>query len=115
MTATTDAWPINVFVDVDDTLVRTIGNKRIPIPSVIQHVRELHAQGAILYCWSAGGEEYAKCSADELGIAKYFTAFLPKPNVFIDDQNSAAWPRSILVHPSNCSNRSLADYRSQLS
>ena len=43
-----------------------------------------------------------------------FTAFLPKPNVFIDDQSAAAWPRSILVHPSSCSGRSLDDYRGQL-
>jgi hypothetical protein len=106
--------PIHVFVDVDDTLVRSAGTKRIPMPSVIQHVRELHAQGAVLYCWSAGGAEHARRSAAEFALADCFTAFLPKPNVFLDDQNAAEWPRSLLVHPSNCSGRSLDDYRSQL-
>ena len=104
----------NVFVDVDDTLVRSIGSKRIPIPSVIQHVRDLHSQGAVLYCWSAGGAEYARNSAEEVGILDCFTAFLPKPNIMIDDQNSNNWPCSILIHPSECSNLTLNDYRAKL-
>ena len=61
--------PIHVYVDVDDTLVRSVGTKRIAIPSVIQHVRDLHASGAILYCWSAGGADYARASAEEFGLA----------------------------------------------
>jgi hypothetical protein len=115
MIPTTPASPVHVYVDVDDTLVRSVGTKRIPMPSVIQHVRELHAQGAILYCWSAGGAEYARRSAEELGIAECFTVFLSKPNVLIDDQSATSWPRSILVHPSSCSGQSLDDYRGQLS
>ena len=103
-----------MFVDVDDTLVRSMGGKRIPIPSVIQHVRDLHAQGAILYCWRAGGAEYARVSAEEFGVADYFTAFLPKPNVLIDDQSAMEWPRSIAVHPSSCVGHSLDDYRGML-
>ena len=107
--------PVHIFVDVDDTLVRSSGGKRIPMPSVIQHVRELHAQGAILYCWSAGGMDYARQSAEELGIAECFTSFLPKPNVFIDDQNAGEWPRCVLIHPSSCIGHSLDDCRRQLS
>ncbi len=38
-----------VYIDVDDTLVRSIGTKRIPMPANIARVRELHLQGAILY------------------------------------------------------------------
>ncbi len=115
MNPSTSASPVHVFVDVDDTLVRSAGSKRIPMPSVIQHVRELHAQGAVLYCWSSGGADYARRSAQEFGIAQCFTGFLPKPNVFIDDQSAAEWPRCISVHPSSCSGRSLDDYRGQLS
>ena len=111
MNLSTPASPIHVFVDVDDTMVRSTGGKRIPIPSVIQHIRELCAQGAVLYCWSAGGAEYARSSAEEFGVADCFTAFLPKPNVFIDDQNATEWPRSISVHPSSCVGRSLDDYK----
>jgi hypothetical protein len=29
------------YVDLDDTIVRSVGAKRIPIPKVIQHVRDL--------------------------------------------------------------------------
>jgi hypothetical protein len=101
---------IFVYVDVDDTLVREMGGKRIPIVSVIRHVRELHAEGAVLYCWSAGGAEYAQKSAQEFGVADCFTAFLPKPNILIDDQSPTEWPRCVLVHPANCSGRSLRDY-----
>lgn len=112
---TSTAVPLlNIFVDVDDTLVRTVGTKRIPMPTVIQQVRDLHAQGATLYCWSAGGGDYARQSAEELGIAGCFTAFLPKPNVLIDDQSPDKWPRSLLVHPSQCNGQSLADYGKRL-
>lgn len=75
-----------VFVDVDDTLVRTFGTKRIPMPPVIARVRELHQQGVALYLWSSGGAEYARDSAVELGIEKCFEGFLPKPDVYLDDQ-----------------------------
>jgi len=115
MNPSTSSLPIHVFVDVDDTLVRSAGSKRIPIPAVIQNVRELHAEGADLYCWSAGGAEYARASAEEFGVAHCFKGFLPKPNVIIDDQSAAEWPRCIYVHPSSCKGRSLDDYRSQLS
>ena len=111
MNADTKNSLVHVFVDVDDTLVRSSGGKRIPMPSVIQHIRDLHAQGAILYCWSAGGMDYARQSAEECGIAECFTTFLPKPNVFIDDQSASEWPRSVLIHPSSCVGHSLDDYR----
>lgn len=106
--------PIHVYVDVDDTIVRSVGSKRIPMPSVIQHIRELYAQGAVLYCWSAGGAEYARRSAEEFGIGECFVAFLPKPNVMIDDLIPAEWPRCLSVHPMGCRGRSLDDYRGQL-
>lgn len=80
-----------VFVDVDDTLVRSIGTKRIPMPRVIEKVRDLHADGATLYLWSSGGAEYAKVSAEELGIADCFAGFLPKPTLIIDDQAVSDW------------------------
>lgn len=88
-----------VYVDVDDTFVRSVGTKRIPIVSVIEHVRKLYQDGAILYCWSTGGGEYAKASAEEFGIADCFTAFLPKPNVLIDDQAVADWRQCMEVYP----------------
>ena len=66
-----------IFVDVDDTLVRSFGSKRIPMPSVIARVRVLYEQGSMLYLWSSGGAEYAHSSAAELGIQDCFVGFLP--------------------------------------
>ena len=34
-----------IYVDVDETLVRNYGTKRIPMPNVIAHVKKLHEQG----------------------------------------------------------------------
>jgi hypothetical protein len=101
-----------IYVDVDDTLVRSAGSKRIPIPSVIQHIIQLHAEGALLYCWSSGGAEYARQSAEEFGLAHCFAGFLPKPQVIIDDQQVAEWPEFLHVHPSSC--RTLDEYANTL-
>src|SRR5450631_1574047 len=93
--------PRVVFVDVDDTLVRSVGTKRIAMPAVVARVREMHADGASLYCWSSGGAEYARLSAAELGIEACFVAFLPKPDVYLDDQSVDEWRYCKHVLPSN--------------
>jgi predicted HAD superfamily phosphohydrolase YqeG len=80
-----------VFVDVDDTIVRTVGSKRIPIPRVIEYIKHAHAQGAILYLWSSGGADYARQSASEFGVQNLFAGFLPKPRIYVDDQNIRDW------------------------
>ncbi|MBD9480018.1 hydrolase [Pseudoxanthomonas sp. PXM02] len=90
-----------VFVDVDDTLVRSVGSKRIPMPSAVERVRELHRQGRSLYLWSSGGAEYARASALELGIEDCFIAFLPKPDVYLDDQPVHEWRYCRHVLPAN--------------
>jgi hydroxymethylpyrimidine pyrophosphatase-like HAD family hydrolase len=92
-----------VFIDVDNTLVRSVGTKRIPMPSVIKRVRELHQQGATLYLWSTGGAEYAHASAIELGIEDCFVSFLPKPDVYVDDQSIDEWRYCRHVLPGNVS------------
>jgi hypothetical protein len=53
-----------IFVDVDDTLVRDIGGKVIPIPATVRYVRARYDEGAELYCWSSGGAEYAQATGD---------------------------------------------------
>ena len=80
-----------VYVDVDDTLIRSAGTKRIRIPLAIQRVRDLHRKGAVLYLWSTGGGEYARSTAIELGIEDLFSGFLPKPTIIIDDQQVHEW------------------------
>ena len=103
-----------IYVDVDDTLIRSFGTKRIPIPSTIQQVRDLADQGAELYCWSSGGAAYARASAKEVGIDACFSAFLPKPQVFLDDQAPNEWRRTLFVHPSESVGKTVADYLAQL-
>jgi hypothetical protein len=105
----TDA--LTIYVDVDDTLVRSFGSKRIPITGAIEHVRLLYSQGAKLYCWSSGGAEYARNSAEELGIEACFAVFLPKPNVMIDDQRPSEWRGLVCVHPNEAVSMGIADYR----
>jgi phosphoglycolate phosphatase-like HAD superfamily hydrolase len=103
--------PLVIYVDIDDTLVRSVGTKRIPVPAVIRHVRDLKQQGAELYGWSSGGAEYARQSAQELGIADCFAAFLPKPQVLLDDQDIREWRGLLQVHPAGSEGYSVEDYR----
>ncbi|MBL8298953.1 MAG: DUF705 domain-containing protein [Rhodanobacteraceae bacterium] len=92
-----------IFVDVDDTLVRTAGTKRLPMPAVVARIRELWSEGAVLYLWSSGGADYARATADELGLTSCFVAFLPKPDVYLDDQPVYEWRYCRHVLPGNAS------------
>lgn len=104
-------FPLVIYVDVDDTLVRSVGTKQIPMTETMAHVRQLHANGAELYCWSSGGAAYAREVAGRLGIANLFTAFLPKPQILLDDQAVSEWRRLRLVHPMQCENETVETYR----
>lgn len=79
-----------LYVDIDDTLVRTVSSKRIPIDHTVRLVRELSTH-AELYCWSRGGAEYAREIAIELEVKDCFAAFLPKPDGYVDDVSIAEW------------------------
>ena len=106
--------PLVVYVDVDDTLVRSVGTRQIPMTGTADHVRALHADGAHLFCWSSGGGEYARSVAETLGVAACFVAFLPKPQVVVDDQPIGAWRRLVTAHPNQCASESVATYRAAL-
>jgi len=80
-----------VYVDVDDTLIRSVGPTRIPIPRAIERVKELRDGGATLYLWSTAGAKYARETAVELKIAEYFVDFLPNPTLILDDQPVSEW------------------------
>lgn len=86
------------YVDVDDTLVRSFGSKRIPITGGINFVRELKKAGATLFCWSSGGAKYAFETAAELGISECFDGFLAKPNLVVDDVSIQRW-NVLELHP----------------
>uniref|UniRef100_UPI0033405B9E DUF705 domain-containing protein n=1 Tax=Castellaniella defragrans TaxID=75697 RepID=UPI0033405B9E len=80
-----------IYFDIDDTLVRSVGATRIPMPRVIENVQRLKAEGALLFLWSSGGADYCKTTAIELGIESCFEGFLPKPTVYVDDQPVSDW------------------------
>lgn len=90
--------PKIAFVDIDDTLVRSFGSKRIPISKSVEFVRRLKAAGALLYCWSSGGGEYAKATAEELDLVECFEGFLPKPHLLVDDVSIRDW-NLLEIHP----------------
>lgn len=90
-----------IYVDVDDTFVRSFGSKRIPMSATLEYLRRLRERGATLYCWSSGGSEYARRAAEECGVADCFTAFLPKPQVLLDDVLFQDW-RVLELHPNQC-------------
>lgn len=81
-------------------MVRSVGVKRIPMPAVIASVKRLKAEGAVLFLWSSGGADYCRDTAAELDISDCFDGFLPKPNVYIDDQPVHEWRFCRHVYPS---------------
>jgi hypothetical protein len=102
-----------IYVDVDDALVRTVSGKRVPMPRVVERIRNLAAEGAQLYAWSSGGAPYARESARDLAIEDCFVAFLPKPQIVIDDQAPAEWRRLVHVYPTDASSQTLADLKAR--
>jgi hypothetical protein len=78
---------------------------------MVEHARELSSSGAELYCWSTAGAEYARSTAQRLGIEQCFVGFLPKPHIVIDDQELDAWRRFSVVHPMSAAGKSVNDYR----
>ncbi len=105
--------PLIVYVDVDDTLVRSFGSKRIPMSHTVERVRQLYADGAELYCWSSGGAAYALDSAREVGLEHCFKAFLPKPKALIDDVAMENW-RLVELHPNEAASTSTDALRDQV-
>jgi hypothetical protein len=106
--------PLVVFVDIDDTLVRSFGSKRIAMSAMVDRVRALYAEGAELYAWSSGGADYARSTADELGLTACFTAFLPKPDVLVDDVRVEAWRGLVQLHPNEAAHQSVEELRALL-
>jgi hypothetical protein len=104
-----------VYVDVDDTLVRSFGSNQIAMPATVERVRALAAQdGVVLYCWSSGGGEYAREVAVRLRIESLFVAFLPKPNVMVADIAPGAWRDLLVVHPNEAADLDAVGARARL-
>ena len=76
---------VNIFVDVDLTLVDHAG---VALPGAARAMRVLFDAGCRLFLWSTGGAEYCRQIAERLEIAGLFEAFLPKPDIYVDDMPS---------------------------
>jgi hypothetical protein len=106
--------PLYIYVDVDDTLVRKDDSGQMhPITHVVEHVRELSKENAMLYCWSTGGEDHARSIAQKLNIEACFKGFLHKPQLFIDDQETTEWENFLHVRPNKLG--TIAEYRNAVS
>ena len=95
---------LTLYIDVDDTLIRSVGTKQIPRPASADYVRRMHAAGHDLYCWSRGGGDYSRDVATSLGIADCFVAFLPKPDICLDDLGDKLLDYCDVILPGNASN-----------
>lgn len=76
---------VNVFVDVDLTLVDHLCVLK---PGAVEAMQTLHDGGCHLFLWSTGGAQYFRDVATRAGIEHLFEAFLPKPDIYIDDMPS---------------------------
>lgn len=86
-------------IDVDDTFVRSASHARIAMPEVVAAIRTLRTTEMELSCWSSGGAEYARASAQAFGVDSCFVAFLPKPTVLLDDVPVSDWRQLDHVYP----------------
>src|SRR6476661_6677588 len=73
---------VNIFVDVDLTLVNELGGI---LPGAADSLRRLKQRGCHLFLWSTGGGDYCRTVAERYQLADLFEAFLPKPDIIIDD------------------------------
>ncbi len=106
--------PLCIYIDVDGTLVQTCADRRIPNSNLLRRLREWKAQGAILYCWSSHGAEYAQRTAEELQVANCFAGFVTKPHVLVDDQGIKEWPYLLELAPGGAEQLSRAAVRERL-
>ena len=80
-----------IAVDVDYTLINDADEL---FPGVENKLREWKIRYTTLICWSHSGVEHAKRVCKKHKIEKYFTHFIDKPDVIVDDR-----PESIVEFP----------------
>jgi len=61
-----------------------------------------------LFLWSRGGAEYARQTAVLLGIDPSISAFLPKPDVIIDNVEVREWSHVSVMHPNRLQHREIS-------
>jgi phosphoglycolate phosphatase-like HAD superfamily hydrolase len=78
---------VNIFVDVDLTLVDANGNL---LEGAKEALVKLKDRGCHLFLWSSVGVEYAKKVATLYQLTDLFEGFAAKPDIIIDDMPKTA-------------------------
>ena len=73
---------VNIFVDVDLTLVDGNGNILAGAGEALTKLKE---KGCHLFLWSTNGADYARKIAELHGVKTLFEGFAAKPDIIIDD------------------------------
>src|SRR5262245_43402278 len=73
---------VNIYVDVDLTVVDHLGQL---LPQAIEGLLTLREADCKLFLWSNNGAEYCRQIAERYEMTPLFEAFLPKPDIYIDD------------------------------
>lgn len=77
---------VNVFVDVDLTLVNQNGRL---LDGAREGLASLHERGCHIYLWSTGGADYCRKIAALYKLEGFIEGCCPKPDVIIDDMPSS--------------------------
>lgn len=72
----------NIFVDVDLTLVDANGKILADAPEALAKLKD---RGCHLFLWSTNGADYARATAQRLGLSDLFEGFAAKTDIIIDD------------------------------
>jgi len=91
---------LNIFIDVDGTLLNTNEGVDPRAEEILRQIRrKLDAEypDSGLYLWSGAGGDYARSKAEEHGLAGFFSGFAGKPDVIIDDNPSSVFPRRTVI------------------
>ena len=83
---------LNVFFDVDHTLVHTTQAMSALRPGAREAMARIKAAGHSVYVWSAGGQQYSKRTVERHGLGEWVDGCFdkhprvdPAPDVIIDD------------------------------
>jgi hypothetical protein len=88
-----------IYIDVDDTLIRTFGTKQIPIPRSADYFRRMHMS-------YTDGVELEQTILETLrqssvSISDLSASFLPKPDIVLDDRLEILLEHCEFIHPNN--------------
>jgi phosphoserine phosphatase len=57
----------------------------------VELIKKFWGLGYDIYIWSKTGKEWAEAVARKLGLRKYVTSYLTKPDYYMDDHPAEQW------------------------